>query len=81
VSAQEGAQAPERGTLARDTLSDRVGVVVDRMGRRVWLRPCGGGREWDVPIEEIEPLTDAAEPADTLRAKVAEVNRRSRGAL
>ncbi|KNE81027.1 hypothetical protein ADZ36_18785 [Streptomyces fradiae] len=75
MSAQESAEAPEVGTLARDVQGDRVGVVVDRMGGHVWLRPRKGGREWTVPVGGVEPFN---EPADDLSARVAEANKQSR---
>ncbi|GAB2876517.1 hypothetical protein GCM10022245_09530 [Streptomyces mayteni] len=51
-------EAPEVGALARDIARDAVGCVADRQGSRVWLRPVGGGREWDVPVDQVEPLTN-----------------------
>lgn len=52
------------GTLMVDTVSERtgrlVGVIEERLkesgkviSRRAFLRPEGGGREWDVPIDRI----------------------------
>jgi hypothetical protein len=79
VSAQEGAQAPEIGTLARDVERNRVGVVMARRNGHVRLRPRNGGREWVVPADGVEPLAENAPLADRLRAKLAEVNRRSKG--
>lgn len=75
MSAQESPEAPEVGMLARDVQGNRVGVVVDRMGGHVWLRPRRGGREWTVPVGGVEPLPESA---DDLSARVAEANRRSR---
>ncbi|TNM32276.1 hypothetical protein FH715_07760 [Streptomyces sedi] len=49
-------EVPEVGALARDVARDAVGCVADRHGDRVWLRPVGGGREWDVPVGQVEPL-------------------------
>jgi hypothetical protein len=59
----------------------KVGVLTDVMGATAYLRPERGGREWHVPIGDVEPVTDSAQDADALSAKVAEANRRSRGAL
>lgn len=44
------------GTLARDARSGRVGVVMDRVGPYVQLRPVGGGREWDVAPGNLQPV-------------------------
>lgn len=52
-------QNPRR--LARDN-SGRVGEVMERRTvnnqERVWLRPVGGGLEWDVLASQVEPVTD-----------------------
>ncbi|TDC75561.1 hypothetical protein E1283_12085 [Streptomyces hainanensis] len=63
---------PEVGELARDPRGV-VGRVVDHQAGRVWLRPVGGGREWDVPVEDVE----SAPMAELLRPAVVEANRRS----
>jgi hypothetical protein len=49
----------EIGMLARDTSRDVVGQVVDKHIGRVWLRPVGGGREWDVRAEQLEPVASS----------------------
>ncbi|WP_243745207.1 hypothetical protein [Streptomyces hainanensis] len=64
---------PEVGFLARDTSRGEIGRVVDRQAGRVWLRPVGGGREWDVRQEDVEPVS----VGEILRPFVAEANRRS----
>ena len=61
---------PPTGTLALDIKRDRVGVVMDTLGGRVYLRPPQGGREWEAAPEHVRP----AGPAEEVRAKVAEVN-------
>lgn len=61
---------PLLGALVRDTSSDRVGVVMDVRGTSVYLRPPGGGIEWTVLPEELEP----ADRLDELRARVGELN-------
>ncbi|MET9292797.1 hypothetical protein [Streptomyces sp. NPDC003077] len=58
------------GKCARDTKRDRVGEVMDVSGSRVWLRPVGGGREWEAERAAVEPLT----PREALSVKVAEAN-------
>lgn len=79
MNVPEEAQVPEAGRLARDVLRNRVGVVMARTYGHVWLRPRGGGREWTVPAENVEPVERYAEAAATLHARVADANRRSRG--
>lgn len=51
-----------------------VGVVMGRLGRYVWLRPLGGGREWDAAPERVEPMS----AAEVLSARLALANARSR---
>ncbi|WP_431044802.1 hypothetical protein ACQUSR_24690 [Streptomyces sp. P1-3] len=77
MNAQEGSQAPEVGALALDVQRNLVGVVMARTHGWVWLRPRGGGKEWTVPVGDVQPYTEA----NALRAKVADANRRSRWAL
>ncbi|MFE7567610.1 hypothetical protein ACFU76_11670 [Streptomyces sp. NPDC057539] len=56
------------GTLVVDTISERtghlVGVIEERaketnkvVSRQAFMRPEGGGIEWDVPLERIKPVT------------------------
>ncbi|TDC80424.1 hypothetical protein [Streptomyces hainanensis] len=63
---------PEVGELARDARGV-VGRVMDREAGRVWLRPVGGGREWDVRAEEVAAVGTRELPGPA----VAEANRRS----
>jgi hypothetical protein len=58
------------GEMAIDVARGRVGVVMDREGPYVQLRPLGGGREWDARPEDVRPAT----AAEQLSAKVAEAN-------
>ncbi|WP_405883397.1 hypothetical protein OG762_35540 [Streptomyces sp. NBC_01136] len=55
------------GTLVEDTLSKRTGelhgVIEERIkegnkviSRTAYLRPEGGGTEWDVPLARIRPV-------------------------
>ncbi|MFE2440500.1 hypothetical protein ACFXDF_00235 [Streptomyces sp. NPDC059426] len=69
-----GGPAVPVGTAVRDTVRDRIGVVMAHEGPYLQLRPLGGGREWDADPAYVEPLT----PEDVLRARVAETNARSR---
>ncbi|HEX5565622.1 MAG TPA: hypothetical protein VFY14_01550 [Streptomyces sp.] len=65
------------GSVARDTRNDRVGDVMDVHHGRVYLRPLGGGREWEAPPHEVQPLT----PREQLSARLAATNARSRRVL
>lgn len=52
--------------LARDTRTKRVGEVMVKAGAisaNFWLRPVGGGIEWEVPKQYIELLADDDEAA------------------
>lgn len=55
------------GTLVKDTASERTGelrgVIEERVkesgklvSRTAYLRPRGGGMEWDVPLDAIQPV-------------------------
>ncbi|MEV6315575.1 hypothetical protein [Streptomyces sp. NPDC051776] len=65
---------PAVGVPVRDTLLDRVGVVMGQEGPYLRLRPLSGGREWDADPGSIQLLTQA----ELLSARVAELNARSR---
>lgn len=65
---------PAVGDAVRDTVRDRVGVVMAHEGPYIQLRPLGGGREWDADPARVHPLT----PTELLGARVADVNTRSR---
>jgi hypothetical protein len=54
--------APPVGTLARDTRRDRVGVVMDVIASRLWLRAQGGGREWEAGRADVVQLAAADGP-------------------
>ncbi|MGW5352381.1 hypothetical protein ACWERV_17945 [Streptomyces sp. NPDC004031] len=64
--------SPDAGALVVDRRNGEVGVVMGHVGPYVQLRPPRGGREWDVPPEDVRPPTTAEE----LSAKVAVANRR-----
>jgi hypothetical protein len=68
---------PPPGTAVRDTVRDRVGVVMGHEGPYLQLRPLSGGREWDADPDRVRPLT----AAELLRARLAETNARSRTGL
>ena len=65
---------PARDSIVRDKLHDRVGVVMSARHTGVFLRPVGGGLEWEVLPEDIVPATEA----EKLSARVAAQNQRSR---
>lgn len=57
------------GTLVMDTISERtghlVGVIEERtkersrvVSRQAFMRPEGGGIEWDVPLERVKPVVE-----------------------
>jgi hypothetical protein len=62
----------DAGALVVDRRSGKVGVVMGHVGPYVQLRPPRGGREWDVPPEDVRAPT----PTEELSAKVAVANRR-----
>ncbi|MFE9341209.1 hypothetical protein [Streptomyces sp. NPDC007063] len=68
---------PVVGSAVRDLARDRIGVVMEREGRYLQLRPLGGGREWDADPDRVRLLTHA----EVLSARVAETNARSRRRL
>jgi hypothetical protein len=57
----EAVGLPEVGVLVRDA-SGRIGRLMAYTRARAWLRPPGGGREWDVEPDTISeiPGWDAA---------------------
>ncbi|OIK24757.1 hypothetical protein [Streptomyces malaysiense] len=58
-----------------DTETGRVGIVMAYEGAAVWMRPYGGGREW-----EADPVAvRAAAVTERIRAETAYANARSRG--
>jgi hypothetical protein len=59
-----------KGELVLDESSGRVGVVMDVLDGRVYLRPPGGGTEWEADPRNVR----AAGPEEELRARVAEAN-------
>jgi len=54
--------------LVRDLANKRVGEVMAKniTGSRLYLRPVGGGIEWEVAVDEVEdvvPLPDCGDAA------------------
>lgn len=60
-------QGTKQRQLVLDTATGRVGEVMDRtnIGRyeRVWLRPVGGGVEWETGADDTRPAGDEREQA------------------
>ncbi|NEA17950.1 hypothetical protein [Streptomyces halstedii] len=63
---RHGALPYPAGTLVIDVLSERTGLLVGVLEecakeggapvrRQAFMRPQGGGLEWDVPLERIRP--------------------------
>ncbi|WP_329216964.1 hypothetical protein OG352_13430 [Streptomyces sp. NBC_01485] len=70
-----GSYEPRIDDIAVDAGANKTGRVVDFVGSRVWLRPVGGGIEWNARPEDLRPATTA----ETLSKDVAAANARSRG--
>ena len=64
----------EEGQVVRDIALDRVGEVMDVYEGQVFLRPLGGGREWEAAPGNVRRLTARQE----LSARLAATNARSR---
>ena len=70
-------ELPPPGTLVRDTARGRVGEYMGKGGPYLLLRPVGGGREWEVSPEYVEPLSQE----EALSVKVRVANAQSTGAV
>jgi hypothetical protein len=70
----EGIDLPHVGTMVWDTALDRLGRVMDQEPTCLYLRPPGGGTEWQARPEDVEPVS----ASEALSPRVAEANRRSR---
>ncbi|MFD7981866.1 hypothetical protein ACFV4M_00610 [Kitasatospora indigofera] len=53
-----------RGEVVLDTLNGRTGVFMDRVGTVVFLRPAGGGVEWDVDGRWLDRVPPFATPPE-----------------
>ncbi|CAL9557434.1 hypothetical protein ACLIYM_28240 [Streptomyces fenghuangensis] len=60
-------------TYLVDTTRDRIGELMGRSGGRYFLRPPGGGREWECLPENTRLPT----PEEQLSAGVRAANRHS----
>ncbi|MEU8353099.1 MULTISPECIES: hypothetical protein [Streptomyces] len=47
------------GELALDARQGRIGVVMDTLGGRMYLRRPEGGREWEASPHDVRPATPA----------------------
>ncbi|MGW0708100.1 hypothetical protein ACWD4G_19460 [Streptomyces sp. NPDC002643] len=68
---------PDIGELAKDTATNRIGVVMGEVGGRVRIRPIGGGAEWDAIPDDVKPPSAREE----LSARLAIKNGNSRDGL
>lgn len=66
------ASTPDADAHAVSADAGALVVVMGHVGPYVQLRPPRGGREWDVPPEDVRGPT----PTEELSAKVAVANRR-----
>ncbi|WP_079149853.1 hypothetical protein [Streptomyces agglomeratus] len=69
-TAQGHPQRWERGEVAKDARTGRVGRVMGHVGPRYQLRPLNGGKEWEAELEHLTP----AMQSDALSGAVAEAN-------
>lgn len=74
MSRPESRELPAVGTVMVDTVRDRVGEFQGESRGRFYLRPVGGGIEWDVSPEYVREPTQG----ERLSAGVAAVNDRAR---
>ncbi|MET7618803.1 hypothetical protein [Streptomyces sp. NPDC005408] len=68
---------PGIGELAKDSVRDRIGVVMGEIGGRVQMRPIRGGREWDAMPDQVVTLSAREE----LSARLAVRNSNSQVGL
>ncbi|GAB2578331.1 hypothetical protein GCM10027168_09190 [Streptomyces capparidis] len=70
------ADPPPMGSLVRETGTDRIAEVMAVGYRgRLYLRPVGGGREWEAEPHAVRVLS----PNEALAAKQRRVDARGRG--
>lgn len=72
MNAEAQKNLPDKGSLVRDTKTDQIGVLMDVLGSRAWLRKLGGGREWETDVANVE----AAQLSDQLAERLREERRR-----
>ncbi|MGW2396416.1 hypothetical protein ACWCYY_07660 [Kitasatospora sp. NPDC001664] len=54
---------PQVGELVTDTRSGRVGEYRDTLGKAAYLRPVGGGCEWETDPDCLVAVPDTEEEA------------------
>lgn len=69
----ETANGAEAGRVARDTRTQRVGVVLAVDGGRVRLRALATGRVWEAPLPDVRTVSAREE----LSMRLAAANVRS----
>jgi hypothetical protein len=69
----ERANGTEAGRVARDTRTQRVGVVLAVEGERVRLRALATGRVWEAPLPDVRGVSAREE----LSMRLAAANVRS----
>ncbi|WP_369183212.1 hypothetical protein [Streptomyces sp. Y1] len=47
---------PECGELVQDRRANRIGVLMDVVGGRLYLRPPNGGVEWVADLRHVVPV-------------------------
>ncbi|MFI1830158.1 hypothetical protein ACH41E_27530 [Streptomyces sp. NPDC020412] len=72
-AAMSGPRDLPKGTVVRDSIAKKTGVVMAQDGARYYLRPCKGGIEWTARREDL-----SATLSDVLGPAVAELNANSR---
>ncbi|MEV6167653.1 hypothetical protein AB0L99_05425 [Streptomyces sp. NPDC051954] len=60
---------PGINELAKDSVRDRIGVVMGEIGGRVQMRPIHGGRAWDAMPDDVVALSAREELSARLSAK------------
>jgi hypothetical protein len=69
---REASASPTIGTLVKDSRG-RVGKVMAVGSSMAFLRPVGGGLEWEARIDTLVPVT----ASEQLSPRIAEANARS----
>ena len=70
----ESREAPTVGTVMVDEARNKVGEFRGDVAGKFWLRPVGGGREWEASPDFVREATDE----ERLKVRLSAVNERSR---
>lgn len=73
----ESREAPAVGDVMVDEARERIGEFRGAVGGKFWLRPIGGGREWEASPDVCRGATDE----EKLRERVSAANERSRNGV